>query len=115
MKQLSHPRVSLLVKEKTAGKREKIHATGEIQPFCVLEMNSGLSDNFSFIDNTNTGKSAEHSYQFLPNMDNKVDYSMTMNEQEIKKSSNPNSGRPKTRRDIKNVRSKQPACQRWSI
>ena len=66
-----------------------------------MRNNSKLSDNFSFIDGENNGKVAEHSYQFLPNMDNKVDYTMTMNEREIKKQSDTKSGRPKSRRDIK--------------
>ena len=33
--------------KESSGKREKIHA-GALQPFCVLEMNSKLSDNFLY-------------------------------------------------------------------
>ena len=64
-------------------------------------MNSKLSDNFSFIDDANTGKTAEHSYQFLPNMDNNVDYSMSMKKQDIQKNQNQRGGRPKSRKDLR--------------
>ena len=67
-------------------------------------MNSKLSDNFSFIDDVNTGKSAEHNFQFLPNMDNNVDYSMSMKKQDIfQKNNNQNQrgGRPKSRKDLR--------------